>query len=211
MWVPHLGISEEAARKRVDRGIVRLRQAMTSKATVPAVAVLATQLATRGSEAAPAHLVQSITATAATATAKGTFVGTIAQKASHAMTLMKIKIAAAIIAAIGVAGAGAGNTWVALATAASGTPEPQSTTQISPATQKSVTDLDYIHDLDSKDAAVRDKATEALVKPVEERSVAAQDTLLGQLKDSLVRAGPVGQFRARLVMAWDSRESAFYG
>jgi hypothetical protein len=109
-----LGISEEAARKRVDRGIVRLRQAMTAKATVPAVAVLTAQLAARGSEAAPAHLVQSIAASAGAAAAKGTFIGAIAQKASHAMTWVKIKFAATIIAAIGVAGAGTG-TLVTLA------------------------------------------------------------------------------------------------
>jgi hypothetical protein len=80
---------------------------MTAKATVPSAAILASQLAARGSEAAPAHLVQTLTASAGAA-AKGTFIGAIAQKAGHTMTWIKIKMAATIIAAVGVAGAGTG-------------------------------------------------------------------------------------------------------
>ena len=74
---------------------------------VPAAAILATQITAKATEVAPAKLVATIT-TSAGSGAKGTLTWAIAQKAGHAMTLVKIKIAAAIILAVGVVGVGTG-------------------------------------------------------------------------------------------------------
>jgi RNA polymerase sigma factor (sigma-70 family) len=102
-----LGVSEDAARKRVHRGLTRLRRLMSAKAVVPAVAVLAVHLAARASEAAPAQLVATIAAGGGAA-GNATTIGLIAQKASNAMKLYQLKIAAMVLAAVGVTGAATG-------------------------------------------------------------------------------------------------------
>ncbi len=102
-----LGINAKAAEKRVGRAIGRLRAILALKAAVPAVAALATQLAARGSEAAPAKLAETI-ALAGTSVAKGTLISAIARKAGQAMYWTTAKIAAMVLAAVAVAGAGTG-------------------------------------------------------------------------------------------------------
>ncbi len=98
-----LGISEEAARKRVDRAIVRLRRILSGKGA--AVGALAVQLAQHGTQAAPAEIVQRIVTSGASA-AHGTIAGVIAQKAAGAMLMVKVKIAAVVLVVLGVVGAG---------------------------------------------------------------------------------------------------------
>lgn len=97
-----MGISEEAARKRVDRGLDRLRGLMAARVVVPAVAVLAVELSSRAVEAAPAGLVQAIGASAGAA-AKGTMAATIAHQAGKAMVWAKLKVAALLLAGTAVA------------------------------------------------------------------------------------------------------------
>jgi len=97
-----MGISEEAARKRVDRGVERLRGLMTARVVVPAAAVLAVELSSRAVEAAPAGLVQAIGASAGAA-AKGTLAATIAHQAGKAMVWAKLKVAALLLAGTAVA------------------------------------------------------------------------------------------------------------
>jgi len=99
-----MGIGEDAARKQVDRAIVRLRKAMSSNVAVPGAAALSAQLIARGSEAAPQQLVRTISATASSAS-KGTTAWAIAQKAGHAMTWLKIKVAAGILIVVAAGGA----------------------------------------------------------------------------------------------------------
>jgi RNA polymerase sigma factor (sigma-70 family) len=98
-----LGISEEAARKRVDRATDRLRRILSGKTVVPAAMV--TQLAERGSAAAPSEMVARIV-TSGGSVAKGTMAGAIAQKAAGAMLMVKVKIAAILLVFLGVAGTG---------------------------------------------------------------------------------------------------------
>ncbi len=102
-----LGINAKAAEKRVSRAVARLRATLAIKGAVPSVAVLATQLAARGSEAAPAKLAETIAFTG-TSVAKGTLVSAIARKAGQAMYWTNAKIAAMVLAAVTVAGAGTG-------------------------------------------------------------------------------------------------------
>jgi RNA polymerase sigma factor (sigma-70 family) len=98
-----LGISEEAARKRVDRATDRLRRILSGKTVVPAA--LVTQLAERGSAAAPSEMVGRIVSSGGSV-AKSTMAGAIAQKAAGAMLMVKLKIAALVLVVLGVAGTG---------------------------------------------------------------------------------------------------------
>ena len=102
-----LGTNAKAAEKRVSRAIARLRQTLATKATVPAVAVLATHLAARGAEAAPPKLTETIALTGRSIV-KGTLITTLARKAGQAMYWTKAKIAAMVVATVTVAGAGTG-------------------------------------------------------------------------------------------------------
>jgi RNA polymerase sigma factor (sigma-70 family) len=108
-----LGINAKTAEKRVARAIGRLRQTLAIKTSVPAVAVLASQLAARGSVAAPAKLIESIILTGPSIV-KGTLISALARKAGQAMYWTKAKIAAMVIASVTVAGAGTG-TYLTLA------------------------------------------------------------------------------------------------
>jgi RNA polymerase sigma factor (sigma-70 family) len=117
-----VGISEEAARKRVNRAMERLRGTISSGKSLSSE-TLAAQLAARGQEAAPAALPGLIIA-AAGAAAKGTLIWAIAQKAQHAMTWIKIKIASAVAAAVILTGAGTTAVVVIAGTGQSQTPAP---------------------------------------------------------------------------------------
>lgn len=101
-----MGISEEAARKRVDRSLLRLRKTLAAKEAAPAVELLALQLAAHGTQAAPAALLQSIIGALSGGIGKGTFIWAIAQKTRQTMAWIKIKIAASVLAAVSVLGAG---------------------------------------------------------------------------------------------------------
>lgn len=58
-----MGLSEEAARKRVDRALAKLRNLMLKKTAVPSLAALAATLSVKGVEAAPTGLVQAVMTT----------------------------------------------------------------------------------------------------------------------------------------------------
>lgn len=102
-----LGISPDAARKRVERSLEKLRKILSAKAAVPASAILGAQLAAEGSIAAPASLVASITSSGGVIV-NGSLAGTIASGVSRTLVWIKVKIAAAIVLAASVAGGGAG-------------------------------------------------------------------------------------------------------
>jgi RNA polymerase sigma factor (sigma-70 family) len=101
-----LGLTQKAAQKRVSRALGRLRSILMTKAAVPAVGVLATELAARGSEVAPAQLVLVVSAVGLESAAKGKFSWDLAQRTAKMMRWIKIKAAASLIAVVGVVGAG---------------------------------------------------------------------------------------------------------
>ena len=98
-----LGMSEEAARKRVDRATERLRRILSGKTVVPTA--LVTQLAERGSTAAPSAMVGRIVSSGRLAT-KGTMAGAIAKMVAGARLVVKLKIAALVLVVLGMAGTG---------------------------------------------------------------------------------------------------------
>lgn len=101
-----MGISPEAARKRVERSMAKLREITSARAAVPAAGVLGAQLAAKGAEVAPAKLVATIVSGGGAV--KGTLGSVLASGASRAMVWAKVKIAAAVLLTGGLAGGGAG-------------------------------------------------------------------------------------------------------
>jgi RNA polymerase sigma factor (sigma-70 family) len=102
-----IGISEEAARKRVSRAVERMRDYFHSKGVALSIAALTTFLASRSVEAAPQALAASVTGGANIAAASAAGAG-IAKGAAAMMTWAKIKIAALWLvgaAVLGSAGA----------------------------------------------------------------------------------------------------------
>jgi RNA polymerase sigma factor (sigma-70 family) len=90
-----LGIGEDAARKRVERGMQRLRDLLGATA---APTVLGEQLLLHATHSAPANLIAVITTTGGGA-AKGAAAAVIAHKAGAAMAGAQMKIAAVLFAA----------------------------------------------------------------------------------------------------------------
>ena len=88
-----LGISEEAARKRVDRAISHLRQAISAQG-VTAPAVLGTALTAKAIEIAPAAITAAVLAPATTGAAA------MASAGAKLFLWMQIKVAATAAAAI---------------------------------------------------------------------------------------------------------------
>ena len=91
-----MGLSEEAARKRVERAVEKLRGMFMKKGFAPSVGGLMVVLAAHQAQAAPAGLAGSISATAISGG-----VGTSAILAKGAMKIMvwaKVKVAAVILA-----------------------------------------------------------------------------------------------------------------
>jgi RNA polymerase sigma factor (sigma-70 family) len=106
-----LGISEEAARKRVSRAIERLRALMSLSAAVPAAPILARQFAVHAVQPAPSSLVGSILSGSI---AKGTLPAAIAAKTAAAMATAQVKIAAIVLLAIALAAGAGGSIFVLL-------------------------------------------------------------------------------------------------
>jgi hypothetical protein len=98
-----MGISEEAAKKRVQRAVLRLRQIMVKKGTAVGAAGLVTAMASQLTQAAPAGLVES-TLAASTGAAKGTAAGMIAHSAGRLFWWAKMKLAAMVLL-VGAGGA----------------------------------------------------------------------------------------------------------
>jgi RNA polymerase sigma factor (sigma-70 family) len=101
-----LGISDEAARKRVDRAVEKLRTILGAQSAVPALGIFASQLAGKASLQAPANLVQSVVSSLA-GSAKGTLANVIATKTARAMISAKVTLITTIIFVTAVVGIGA--------------------------------------------------------------------------------------------------------
>jgi len=103
-----LGITEDAAAKRVSRALERLRAFFGSRGiAIPAIAIAST-VAARAVEAAPAGLAASVSSTAIAATTGTAVAAHMATASSHvirAMYLAKAKVVATIISSIIGAGA----------------------------------------------------------------------------------------------------------
>jgi RNA polymerase sigma factor (sigma-70 family) len=98
-----LGISESAARKRLHRAIIRLRQYFTHQGTTLTPAAIIATLAT-ARQHAPAHLLHAATLAATGNTVGTTLVSPIAAKTIQLAAWMKIKIALGIVLATLAAG-----------------------------------------------------------------------------------------------------------
>ena len=98
-----MGSSEEAARKRVERAVEKLRGMFMKKGFAPSVGGMMVVLAAHQAQAAPAGLAGSISATAISG---GTGVGAILAKgAMKMMVLAKVKVAAVVLGMlVGVTG-----------------------------------------------------------------------------------------------------------
>jgi RNA polymerase sigma factor (sigma-70 family) len=103
------GVSEEAARKRVNRAVERLRASFARKGvTLPAAAVLV--LLAGAVDAAPATLAARAYETALAGGAAGAAATTLAKGALTMMAMSKLKMAAAVFAVVCLTG-GAG-AWI---------------------------------------------------------------------------------------------------
>jgi RNA polymerase sigma factor (sigma-70 family) len=94
-----LAISPEAAAKRITRAVGRLRRVMERRGVVASSIALPEVLRHLPRIAAPPHLVGAVTA-AAHGTAGTTAGITIAKGVTHMMTIMKLKVASIVIAAM---------------------------------------------------------------------------------------------------------------
>lgn len=92
-----LGISEEAAKKRLQRAVERLRDKLASRGVTTTAAALSATLAAQTLDAAPAAIVQT-----ALHAATATVPAAIASNAASMMFWAPIKIAAVIILAAGL-------------------------------------------------------------------------------------------------------------
>src|SRR5205085_2315347 len=103
-----LGISEDAAKKRVSRGLQKLRKIFSRRGITFSVAILAAAMAAMPAVAAPPALAASVaTHTFATAQGLGT-AASIAHGAMKAMMWVKLKLfGAAAMAVLSIATCGA--------------------------------------------------------------------------------------------------------
>ena len=94
-----LGISEDAAKMRVSRAVDRLRSRLAARGVTCTAVALTGFLAERAVEAAPGHLVTSLTATqyAAATMTGGVFIGAFTRLAS---LISKVKLATAVATAL---------------------------------------------------------------------------------------------------------------
>ncbi len=90
-----LGISEEAARKRIDRSVEKLRSFFSRRGFPISAGVLATALGTRGVDAAPTGLGDSIAGAALASMAGTAVVAVLVTETVNAWRWAKIKLVAA--------------------------------------------------------------------------------------------------------------------
>jgi len=103
-----LGITEDAAAKRVSRALERLRAFFGSRGIAISAIAIASTVAARAVEAAPAGLLASVSNTAVAATTGAAVAAHLATASSHvirAMSLAKAKVVATIISSIIAVGA----------------------------------------------------------------------------------------------------------
>ena len=101
-----LGVSAEAAQKRVGRAVERLRESFASRGIAVGTGGLAVVISTNAVEAAPVGLALTVTTTALAGTAVFTTATTTATTAIVMTTLQKAIIAASITVAAGAIGTG---------------------------------------------------------------------------------------------------------
>ncbi len=152
----HLGISEEAAKKRVTRALQRLRRIFSRKGVTLPAAALALGLTSISAKAAPPTLAATVAANALAA-AKGIAVAgtsaTLAQGAIKAMAWLKLKIAGAVAATASVVAVGAAlllhasiaDSASAHSLASDASPVPLQTAANSPGDRGEVITDDYMH------------------------------------------------------------------
>ena len=98
-----LGISEETARQRIQRALNKLRRILTRQGVTPSAAGLGLLLGAHAVQAVPAGLAAAVTAAVSGGTASASAVR-IAEGVRIMMVWMKVKLVAAICAAVLVAG-----------------------------------------------------------------------------------------------------------
>jgi len=96
-----LGVSEDGARKRVDRALEKLHVLLKHRGSTLSAVALGTALATEAVTAAPAGLAGAVTAAALSGTTATTTAVTAATKAITMTTLQKAAITAALAMAVG--------------------------------------------------------------------------------------------------------------
>src|SRR5580765_4366594 len=92
-----LGISEEAARKRVDRSLEKLRSFFGRHGFTISAGVLATALGTRTVEAVPSGLANSVSAAALAPTGAAALTSMLVRETLNAWRWTKIKLGAGVI------------------------------------------------------------------------------------------------------------------
>lgn len=147
-----LGISEEAARKRVDRAVERLRQALTKSCSELDAGSLAGLVAAHAATPGPVGMLERIASNAIGGRAQGS-AATIAQGARKGMTMMALKT-------LGVAGILCGVACVAAAQLASAA-SPATAAATAPATQPAAPGAD-LRDLVRERYLASRKAVETL-------------------------------------------------
>src|SRR5436190_3383707 len=96
-----LGVTDDAAQKRVSRAVERLREFFVSRGVTVGASGLVVILSTNAVQAAPVHLTFAISTTAAASVAVGSTLTVTAAKTIAMTTMQKSLIAAALAAAIG--------------------------------------------------------------------------------------------------------------
>jgi RNA polymerase sigma factor (sigma-70 family) len=99
-----LGISEDAAKKRVTRAVEKMRTLLTRHGLVLGGAGLAVVLAEQTVQAAPANLAIGVVKAAAVSVSSSSVLPQLARETLHAWHLAKLKLAAGIAAAFVMAG-----------------------------------------------------------------------------------------------------------
>ena len=97
-----LGVSDDAAQKRVSRALERLRSHLANRGVTTTAIVLSAALATNAVPFAPAGLAATLSTTALAGTTVTTLAATSAAKTIVMTTLQKTFVTAAVIAAAGV-------------------------------------------------------------------------------------------------------------
>src|SRR6185436_10744391 len=97
------GVSEEAARKRIDRALAKLRAMLQRRGVTLSVASVSAGIALAAQpQAAPAALASSIATSALTSAAAGGASLSLAEAAMNVMFWAKLKFAALIIVAAAI-------------------------------------------------------------------------------------------------------------
>ena len=103
----HLGVSEDAAKKRVSRAVDKLRGFLVQRGVTLSVAALAGAMTCSAVQAAPAGLAVTVTAAAGKGATVGASIAALVNGTMRAMTWVKLQFAVGVGAAVLLAWAGA--------------------------------------------------------------------------------------------------------